>query len=362
MAEQYGFDSQAVRALLRVRAGQAGRARHHRAHVRHPLSQDRRRAGVAPRGRGLRRARERQREAARPHLPRHAPARGQVQARGAVHAGQRQRARRQLPEGVLMCNFPQPTAAEPALMEHDDVRTFFHEFGHLLHHVFSAATPAGPGTVRGATSGTSSRRRRSCSRSGRSTTGDAAAFARHYQTGEPSCRPSWWRAHWSRADELRQGPVRAPADVLRVAQPASSYRSRSARPRHHALLAAEAAEVATRRSSHVDGTYYARCRSATSTATRRSTTRTCGRWSSPRICSRVFRAEGLLDAGGVRCATGARCWSPAAAKPAAEHGARTSSAAPTDFTRLRASGSTRRRARRTSRVTRADRTGLRSRR
>jgi thimet oligopeptidase len=41
----------------------------------------------------------------------------------------------QLPEGVLVCNFPQPTASDPGLMEHDDVVTMFHEFGHLMHHV-----------------------------------------------------------------------------------------------------------------------------------------------------------------------------------------------------------------------------------
>jgi thimet oligopeptidase len=40
-----------------------------------------------------------------------------------------------LPEGVLVCNFPRPAAGAPALLEHSDVRTFFHEFGHLLHHV-----------------------------------------------------------------------------------------------------------------------------------------------------------------------------------------------------------------------------------
>jgi len=47
---------------------------------------------------------------------------------------------RALPEGVLMCNFPRPSGSEPALMEHGSVRTFFHEFGHLLHHVLGGHT------------------------------------------------------------------------------------------------------------------------------------------------------------------------------------------------------------------------------
>ena len=43
---------------------------------------------------------------------------------------------RQLPHNVLVCNFPDPNAqAGPALMEHQQVVTFFHEFGHLVHGI-----------------------------------------------------------------------------------------------------------------------------------------------------------------------------------------------------------------------------------
>jgi thimet oligopeptidase len=42
---------------------------------------------------------------------------------------------KQLPEAILVCNFPAPTAGDPGLMDYGDVQTFFHEFGHLMHHI-----------------------------------------------------------------------------------------------------------------------------------------------------------------------------------------------------------------------------------
>ena len=42
----------------------------------------------------------------------------------------------QLPEAVLICNFPGGKPDDPGLMEYGDVTTFFHEFGHLMHWIF----------------------------------------------------------------------------------------------------------------------------------------------------------------------------------------------------------------------------------
>jgi thimet oligopeptidase len=48
-------------------------------------------------------------------------------------AGQR------LPEAALVCNLPGGTPGDPGLMDHEDVVTFFHEFGHLMHTMLGGA-------------------------------------------------------------------------------------------------------------------------------------------------------------------------------------------------------------------------------
>jgi thimet oligopeptidase len=42
---------------------------------------------------------------------------------------------KQLPEAILVCNFLPPNATDPGLMDYGDVIIFFHEFGHLMHHI-----------------------------------------------------------------------------------------------------------------------------------------------------------------------------------------------------------------------------------
>jgi len=45
----------------------------------------------------------------------------------------------QKPLAALVCNFTKPTADKPSLLGHDEVETFFHEFGHCLHTILTEA-------------------------------------------------------------------------------------------------------------------------------------------------------------------------------------------------------------------------------
>ena len=90
----------------------------------------------------------------------------------------------QIPQAALICNFPGGKPGDPGLMQHSDVVTYFHEFGHLMHALLGG-------------------RQKWAGISGIATEGDfvevpsqmleeffrdphlLALFAHHYETGEP---------------------------------------------------------------------------------------------------------------------------------------------------------------------------------
>jgi thimet oligopeptidase len=135
-------------------------------------------------------------------------------------------AAQQIPEATLVCNFPGGDPNDPGLMEHDDVETFFHEFGHLMHDLFAGHHKwVGIGGTR-----TEQDFVEAPSQMLEEWTWDPATlrlFAKHYQTNEPI--PVELVKQMRRASEFGKGLVvrtqmvyaklslsiydRAPADV-----------------------------------------------------------------------------------------------------------------------------------------------------
>jgi oligopeptidase A len=55
----------------------------------------------------------------------------------------------QIPVAYLVCNFTPPVGAAPALLNHAELTTLFHEFGHGLHHMLTRQTVAAVSGING---------------------------------------------------------------------------------------------------------------------------------------------------------------------------------------------------------------------
>jgi thimet oligopeptidase len=154
-----------------------------------------------------------------------------------------------LPEGALVCNFPAP-GAEPALMQHSDVVTFFHEFGHLMHHLLGGHTRwAGLSGVRTEwdfVEAPSQMLEEWC--------WDASVlqrFARHFQTNEPI--PASLVERMKKANEFGKGmQVR---QQMFYAATSLRFHDRDPAQLDTTKLAAELQERYTP-FQHVEGTYF----------------------------------------------------------------------------------------------------------
>jgi thimet oligopeptidase len=110
---------------------------------------------------------------------------------------------RQLPEGVLICNFPGgELAGDPGLMEYNDVVTYFHEFGHLMHYILGGQqqwSGIGGFSVEGDFIEVPSQMLEEFFRE----PAILQSFAKHYQTGEPL--PTELIAQMNRANAYGRG-------------------------------------------------------------------------------------------------------------------------------------------------------------
>jgi thimet oligopeptidase len=155
-----------------------------------------------------------------------------------------------LPEGVLVCNFPRPAPGAPALMEHGDVKTFFHEFGHLLHHVLGGHTRwAGQSGV--ATEWDFVEAPSQMLEEWVWDPGVLAGFARHVETGEPI--PAELVRRMKAADEYGKG-LMVRQQMFYAATSLELHRRDPAGLDTTALVAEMQERYTPFR--HVDGTYF----------------------------------------------------------------------------------------------------------
>jgi thimet oligopeptidase len=118
---------------------------------------------------------------------------------------------KQLPEAILVCNFPAPTADDAGLMDYGDVQTFFHEFGHLMHHILGGQQQWAGITGISMESDfveAPSQMLEEWIRSPQV----LAKFARHYKTGEPI--PAELVARMNRASAFGRGAWTARQNAL----------------------------------------------------------------------------------------------------------------------------------------------------
>jgi thimet oligopeptidase len=111
---------------------------------------------------------------------------------------------RQLPEGMLVCNFSGGKAGDPGLMQYNEVVVFFHEFGHLMHHILGSQgqwSGAGGFSVEGDFVESPSQMLEEMFHD----TTILQSFGKHYQTGETipasliakmNAASAYGRGHW----------------------------------------------------------------------------------------------------------------------------------------------------------------------
>jgi thimet oligopeptidase len=155
-----------------------------------------------------------------------------------------------LPEAVLLCNFPKPAPGGHALLEHGEAITFFHEFGHLLHHLLGGHTRwAGLSGVRTEwdfVEAPSQMLEEWCWDAGALST-----FARHVQTREPI--PEDLVARMRAADEFGKG-LRVRQQMFYAAV-SLGFHERDPKDLDTTLLAARLQEQYTP-FRHVEDTYF----------------------------------------------------------------------------------------------------------